>query len=296
MTTFDTAKIRSIDRTKGRIELSMRNGLVSVGTYPYDIANLREGMSVLIGKVDNSHVILNQVENVPRLGTSYSVRRPVVVPPPPAETGQILILNFEGEDGATSWIEEAQGLSPSYISFGSGVIDTNQYYTGNSSLRLVKDLLLGTDLWISSIDYTPISGIGNNVRIENSVRFSDIPNIGTNDLVVLLRTGSIFIGNWSHIRVYLFVGSLRIEIRDHLGNSIADSSEEIPFFLTNNTWHKIGIVVEERDVYFYINDVEFRHWVAEIDNPFLLNWYEMYNCANTVTHNVWYDKVSITNL
>ena len=81
MTTFDTAKISSIDRIKGRIGLSMRNGLESVGTYPYDIATLREGMSVLIGKVDNSHVILNQVENVPRVGTSYSVRRPYTMGP-----------------------------------------------------------------------------------------------------------------------------------------------------------------------------------------------------------------------
>mgnify|MGYP001400243076 CR=1 FL=1 len=83
MASFDTAKISSIDRTKGRIGLSMRNGLESVGTYPYDISTLRVGMSVLIGKVDGSHVILNQVENVPRGGTSFSVRRPVVVPPTP---------------------------------------------------------------------------------------------------------------------------------------------------------------------------------------------------------------------
>ena len=39
-------------------------------------------MSVLIGKVNNSHVILNQVENVPRVGTSYSVRRPIPPFPP----------------------------------------------------------------------------------------------------------------------------------------------------------------------------------------------------------------------
>ena len=44
MTTFDTAKISSIDRIKGRIGLPMRNGLESVGTYPYDIADLRRNV------------------------------------------------------------------------------------------------------------------------------------------------------------------------------------------------------------------------------------------------------------
>ena len=129
MTTFDTAKISSIDRIKGRIGLSMRNGLESVGTYPYDIADLREGMSVLIGKVNNSHVILNQIENIPRSGTSYSVRRPVV------ETGQLLILNFEGEDGAITWIEEAQGLVPD-ITPPDYILDTSKYKFGSSSLLI----------------------------------------------------------------------------------------------------------------------------------------------------------------
>ena len=73
---LDTAKIKAIDRVKGRISLSMRNGLTSTGTYLYDIADLREGMNVLVGNVNGSYVILNEIQNMPRLGTSYSVRRP----------------------------------------------------------------------------------------------------------------------------------------------------------------------------------------------------------------------------
>ena len=76
-----TGKIKSIDRNKGRIEIYLKNGLTTTASYLYDIATLRENMNVLVALVNGSYVILNQVENVPRVGTSYSVRRPVVVPP-----------------------------------------------------------------------------------------------------------------------------------------------------------------------------------------------------------------------
>jgi hypothetical protein len=47
---------------------------------------------------------------------------------------QLLILDFEGEDGAESWVEEAQGLLPESLS--GGYLDTTTHYSGGSSLRL----------------------------------------------------------------------------------------------------------------------------------------------------------------
>ena len=72
---LDQAKIVSINRITGRVVLAMRNGLISTGVYLYDIADLREGMSVLIGEVNGTHVILSKVENIPRNGSSFSIRK-----------------------------------------------------------------------------------------------------------------------------------------------------------------------------------------------------------------------------
>ena len=72
---LDQAKIVSINRITGRVVLAMRNGLTSTGVYLYDIADLREGMSVLIGEVNGTHVILSKVENIPRNGSSFSIRK-----------------------------------------------------------------------------------------------------------------------------------------------------------------------------------------------------------------------------
>jgi len=63
---LEEGKIVAIDRLKGRVSLYLRNGLVSTGTYLYDIKNLREGMSVLIGRVSNSYVIINEVKGIPK--------------------------------------------------------------------------------------------------------------------------------------------------------------------------------------------------------------------------------------
>ena len=52
----------------------------------------------------------------------------------------LLILNFEGENGATTWTEEAQGLSPYDV--GNCQIDTSHPLVGTSSLKM---LLMAND-------------------------------------------------------------------------------------------------------------------------------------------------------
>jgi surface protein len=73
---FDQARVVSIDKNKGRVTLFTKNGLVSVGTYLHDINDLREGMSVLIGDVDGTKVILNKIADSPKNSSSVSLVRP----------------------------------------------------------------------------------------------------------------------------------------------------------------------------------------------------------------------------
>lgn len=79
-TTLEQAKIVSIDRNTGRVSLFMKNGMVSVGSYLYDLNQLREGMTVLVGRVDNSYVILNKMANIPRTAKSFSFSNNVNIP------------------------------------------------------------------------------------------------------------------------------------------------------------------------------------------------------------------------
>jgi hypothetical protein len=74
--TLERGKIMAINNLTGRVSVFLRNGLVSAASYLYDLTDLRVGMSVLIGKVDNTNVILNKVSNMPRAGKSFSISRP----------------------------------------------------------------------------------------------------------------------------------------------------------------------------------------------------------------------------
>ena len=58
---IEQGTVLGINKLTGRISLSLRNGLVSSGSYLYDINDLRIGDSVLVSKVSNSYVILNKV-------------------------------------------------------------------------------------------------------------------------------------------------------------------------------------------------------------------------------------------
>ena len=75
------AKIISIDRNKGRVTLFMKNGLFSIGHYLHDLNDLREGMTVLVGKVNDSHVILSKISANPKVSSGMSLIKPVDVSP-----------------------------------------------------------------------------------------------------------------------------------------------------------------------------------------------------------------------
>ena len=70
---FDQARVVSIDKNKGRVTLFTKNGLVSVGTYLYDINDLRENMTVLIGDLDGTKVILDKVSANPKNSNGMSL-------------------------------------------------------------------------------------------------------------------------------------------------------------------------------------------------------------------------------
>ena len=67
------AKILAIDRNTGRVTLATKNGLISTGTYLYDINDLKENMTVLVGKVSGTNVIIEKVFANPKNGQGSSL-------------------------------------------------------------------------------------------------------------------------------------------------------------------------------------------------------------------------------
>ena len=274
MTTFDTAKISSIDRIKGRIGLSMRNGLESVGTYPYDIATLREGMSVLIGKVNNSHVILNQIENIPRSGTSYSVRRPVV------ETGQLLILNFEGEDGATTWVEEA----------GSGL---ELYQTGLALDTSIKKFGPSSVQGTGDFNYFPLPiPLAGDFTYHGWFYVDEISVGDYIDIVHLKKNQGV-----AEIDIYLEKGVSGAQsvawINDKVSGNGLIADGNTGGEITYSEWHHFACIVHGRDIIYAVDGTIQDLRTAEGDTPFAGMEDVMYQC--TSTNPAYLDAVELLN-
>lgn len=82
MNSIEQARILSIDRVTSRITLYMKNGLITTGTYLYDISDLIAGTTVLVAKLDDSYVILNKMANSPRVNNSYSMAQSLIADDP----------------------------------------------------------------------------------------------------------------------------------------------------------------------------------------------------------------------
>jgi len=298
MTTFDTAKIRSIDRTKGRIELSMRNGLVSVGTYPYDIATLREGMSVLIGKVDNSHVILNQVENVPRLGTSYSVRRPITPPPPPVIT-EVFTLDFEGDNGSITIVDGIGSIVPSYRN--NCAISSDYFYNGISSLKLNAGVLgeEGDDAELKYHDYWGMYP-GDPILFPDTFEFRMTVLLPTTNMYGLevdmfdgeyLSDAGIYFYSWYDDDTSKFITN--IYIYDRQGSEIFGGN--ISVYLLIGAWNTFVLTAGSDFIEVKVNNVVVVSETGLIGNP-LSGLQDLYFWESTYDDPVYIDSLYIKEL
>lgn len=81
---IEQGTVVSIDRSTGKVSLYLRNGLVSAGSYLYDLSDLKIGNSVLVSKVSGSYVILNKIPSNTLIGKGYTTDRPKDTLPPPS--------------------------------------------------------------------------------------------------------------------------------------------------------------------------------------------------------------------
>lgn len=282
-TNLEQAKIEAIDNIKGRVSLYMKNGLITQGTYLYDVKELSVGMTVLVGKVDNSYIILNKVANAPRENKSYTMIQDDFS----TARKTYLLLRFQGEDGATSWIDNGQGLIPDYNDPGM-VIDTDEYYVGVSSLLVPND-----DTSDERAIYTIPNVVASN--FECIVTFKYDNAIGGHLYPFNIYKG----GGDADVRIRINDGVGWMYLDDSGGNHIFGNvlnewgvSEGCIGSVTPNEWITYRLKMLGRKISFYINNALFQEWTATIDNPIDINKLWWGNWA-TSGHKMWLGYVKI---
>lgn len=184
-------------------------------------------------------------------------------------TGNLFVLNFEGDEYDTEWEEEIYGLDPTYAE--NVEITTYQHYDGTSCLHLMGTV----DEW-SEIDYT-FAIMPTNFVFSQRFMFT----AGVNYFEIDLS------GDHSFISIYIDSGVLYIGAFDKDGNTIIDESVSSP---APDVWHEFKVTVSGKDVLIEINDIEMGSGTAIINDPFDIDsWY----CYGGITegNDAWIDKV-----
>ena len=154
---------------------------------------------------------------------------------------EVLILNFEGADGAPSWTEEAQGLEPAI--HDNCELDTAQHYAGNSSL-LFKG---GSAAEVSYL----VPGINSsNVDLTFYIALHEKES---SSLTLMLTDAD---GGWnSTIYFQLFSSSLVVQAWAADGTRILYHSAAQSWDL--DTWYKFRVTITGTAVAFSLNDALF---------------------------------------
>jgi hypothetical protein len=230
-------------------------------------------MSVLVGRVSNTYFIYNKISNMPRAGRSFSLPKPVV------GDDYVLLLRFEGLDGATTWVDEAQGLSPSYTY--DCVLTTAIKRTGRSSLYMS-----GCNFVAYEFPY-----LDNIFSAECDLRCAPT----TMECFFYYKT--IFALESNVGGAYIEIGICYYEIEgevlviyaeDNNHNVIAD--EIIPNPFPDHTWHNVKITVNNKIFSLYLDKDLFDTWESEMEDAFI-GMYDLSFGNYDYTSPCWFDNM-----
>lgn len=193
----------------------------------------------------------------------------------------IFLLNFEGDDGSTTWEEEIQGLEPESDYTYDAYIDTSKHYSGTSCLRLAGG---GS----GEVDYI-IPNIGSNFTICTYMFFDDNIDGGIDILYLYDQDGA------SEIDLYLSSYDAETEMayigvygRDN-NTDMFNPYEEIS--LPSNTWNKFECIVSGSQLIVNINDSVFTTYTSFVSDPFLgIDYFYFYNGSS---YDIWFDEINM---
>jgi hypothetical protein len=150
-----------------------------------------------------------------------------------------LTLNFQGADGATSWTEEAQGLTPDTSTLCE--LDTAQAYTGTSSLLLVGNI---GELALGGCQYTVPGFDPTSMHFEFSLR------VATGCYAASVYLGDSG-GNYGIVIGYSDGVGGQCEITDSGQNIVVSETPSIAL----DAWHKCEVDINGTYVSVKIDNV-----------------------------------------
>lgn len=198
---------------------------------------------------------------------------------------KILCLNFEGEDGATTWEEEAQGLTP--VNNYGFTISTTRSKFGGSSLK-------GSGGAWSLLRYrqNPETFTRGDLTAHGWVSFSGISSWTNNGVLALLEICDGF-------QLYLVKETgqslkLRTLVLDPNSSDLLTINVDNPF--ANDQWYHLAAVASGRNISYYINGSVQGTWDYSYDNPLeSTEFYISINATINATVSVWWDAWEVVN-
>lgn len=201
------------------------------------------------------------------------------VDPTPVPSEPIFLLNFEGEEGSTTWIEEIQGLEPKYDYSYYWYIDTSKHYSGTSCLRLDSG---------GEVDYI-VPNIGSDFSICTYMYIDSDIDSDIDIMYLFDQDGAaeceIYLTYYDSVRETASIGAYGRDNNTDMFNPFDDVS------LPVNTWNKFECIVSGSQLIVKINDSVFTTYTSSINNPFLgIDYFYFYNGSS---YSVWFDEIGI---
>jgi len=184
---LEQAKIIAIDRTKGRISVALRTGLVTTASYLYNISDLRVGLNVVVGRISGGYVIMNQVVVSDKIKLSYGkggIVSPIDITPVTDILGPSLLITSH----VSNQIVGTSTITISGIASDSGYGNHGISQVTINGVRADNDTTLGkgTANWSKTIVLTSASTVFTIIAYDN---FS-VPN-STTKIITIITTADV---------------------------------------------------------------------------------------------------------
>lgn len=193
----------------------------------------------------------------------------------------LLILNFEGIDGATSWEEEAQALTPDTVS--NSEIDTGKHYAGSSSLRMCG---------IAEVSYN----VGSLPSSYTFIDFFQFHDVDVNMTPVWFYDGAYESAAEIQVQAYFFDSEFRLAIMvlDIDGDTVGEYDELCT--LLPDVFHKLEVIVAGSNIIIKINNIEYINWTSGKSSPFSgINSVSFQNYSEVSGNDLWIDSVALAS-
>lgn len=205
---------------------------------------------------------------VPYPLSPYAPGNPSVMPIETTDK-QILILNFNGEQGSTTFIEEVSAYDPA-SSVGCS-LDTSTKKYGSASARFDYDYENYTD---PSLQYLISPEADSSCTLHGWYYISKLPSdCGTDTPSVFFASVSGHSG-YGYYEIYLYgdtSDAFYVRFGGKVGHTGDTFSDSMANFFAAGGWHHLAITINGRIIKLYYDGENKHTYTATYDNPLFLD-------------------------